>query len=301
MYKNLNCGLLGISGRQSEIIELALTYGFRGIDIDMADLVKRCGRGSFENAARFLVSSKLRIGGFEIPIDLDSDEDSFATAAAQLNGVAEIAQRAEAMTAILTIPSATNRLPYPEYFDVIRKRIDQIAETFGKEDVRIALTFDALSSETDDKEFKFVKDVEGFVALFRACTSKNVSVVFDSWNWHLGGGTEAHLEQVGLDRVASVRIADCQEGVDPASATSEACLLPASTGVIDNVSYLRKLVDADLKLPVAAMGRPLNAGGTRDALVGLTQDALNKTFEEIGLPSQTRKPEMFAETSYARN
>ena len=88
MYKNLNCDLLGISGRQSEIIELALTYGFRGIEIDMDDLVKRCGRGSFESASRFLASSKLKIAGFDAPINLDSDDETFTTPHAQLNAVA---------------------------------------------------------------------------------------------------------------------------------------------------------------------------------------------------------------------
>lgn len=301
MYKNLNCDLLGISGRQSEIIELALTYGFRGIDIDMDDLVKRCQRGSFESASRFLVSSKLKIGGFEAPIDLDCDEDTFTTKAAQLNGVAEIARRAAATTAMVTVPYATNRLPYPEYFDVIRKRIDMIAETFGKEEVRLAVAFEAQNPDSEEKEFKFLRDVEGFSALIRACTSKNVAIVYDTWNWYIGGGDEAALDQLGLDRIAAVHIADCREGVDAKSATRDDCLLPSSTGVIDNESILRRLQEAGMKLPVSAMGRPEEAGSTRDALVALTQDALDKTFEAAGLPSQTRKPEMFAETSYARN
>ena len=47
MYKNLNSWTLGISGRQSELIELALTYGFRGLDIDIHDMIKvdEQGRG----------------------------------------------------------------------------------------------------------------------------------------------------------------------------------------------------------------------------------------------------------------
>ena len=38
MFKNLSPSALGISGHESEIIELALTYGFRGVDLDIADL-----------------------------------------------------------------------------------------------------------------------------------------------------------------------------------------------------------------------------------------------------------------------
>lgn len=301
MYKNLNSDVLAISGRQSEIIELALTYGFRGIDIDMVDLVKRCQRSSYENASRFLASSKLKIGGFEAPIDLDADEEAYAVKLAALNGVAEIARRADAPIAILTVPTGTNRLPYPEYFEIIRKRIDEIADIFAKEEVQLAITFNAIANDSADKQFKFIRDVEGFLALVKACTSKNLFIVFDSWNWHLGGGTEAQLDGLGLQRVAALRLADCNEGVDPAAATLDDCLLPASTGVIDNVTYLRKFGEAKLKLPVTPMGKPLNQTATRDALVGLAQDALDKVFSEAGLPIQTRKPDTFVEQSYARS
>ena len=35
MFKNFCPSALGINGRQSELIELALTYAFRGMDVDM--------------------------------------------------------------------------------------------------------------------------------------------------------------------------------------------------------------------------------------------------------------------------
>ncbi len=218
---------------------------------------------------------------------------------AALNGVAEIAARVEAKTALINLPSGTNRLPYPEYFEVVRKRIDEIAEIFGKEKVKLAVGFEAIPSE--EKEFKFIRDVESFLALIRACNSKNVFIILDTWNWHLGGGSPEKLDELGIQRVAAVRIADCKENVDAAAATSDDCLLPTSSGVIDSVAYLKKFVDVGAKLPVSAMGRPLNETPTRDALVGLTQDALDRTFLEAGLPSQTRKPDTFVEQSYARN
>lgn len=300
MYKNLNCDLLGISGRQSEIIELALTYGFRGIDIDMSDMVKRCQRGSFENASRFLTSSKLSVGGFEAPIDLDGDDESYMAQAALLNATAEIAHRAEAPTAFLSVPNQTDRLPYPEYFEVIRKRIGECVETFGKEDIKVALSFTAVrAADVEAKQFKFVQDVEGFVALVNSCP--NTSVVFDSWNWFCGKGTPEHLDQIGIERVAAVRVADCVEGVAVEAATLSDCLLPGSTGVIDSAEYLRKLSEADRNLPVCAMGRLAEPGGTRDAFVEATQDALGKLFEQAGLPSQSRKPETYTADSYASN
>lgn len=298
VYKNLNCDLLGIFGRQNEIIELALTYGFVGIDIDIADLVKRCERSSFETAARFLTSSKLKMGGFHAPIDLDLDDESFASNLTALTAVSEIAGRVDAQAAILEIPSHTDRLPYHEYFDVIRKRIQDIVKVFAIDDIRVALNFNPIKQQ-DGKQFKFVRDVEGFVALTKSC--QNVGIVFDSWAWFCGGGTEDHLEQLGIDKVRIVRIADCAEGVAPHAATADDCWLPGTTGIIDNLSYLRKLQSSELSLPVAARGRLPDTSATREAVVGKAQDALDKIFSEAGLPTQTRKPEMFLESGYASN
>ncbi|HAC92895.1 MAG TPA: xylose isomerase, partial [Planctomycetaceae bacterium] len=38
MYKLLDTDLLELTGRQSEVIEIAMTYGFSGINVDMVDL-----------------------------------------------------------------------------------------------------------------------------------------------------------------------------------------------------------------------------------------------------------------------
>ena len=41
MFKILNTRGLGVGGKQNELIELALTFGFNGVEVDMADLVGR--------------------------------------------------------------------------------------------------------------------------------------------------------------------------------------------------------------------------------------------------------------------
>jgi hypothetical protein len=38
MFKNLSPEALGVSGRQSEMIELALSFGFKGLDLDIIEL-----------------------------------------------------------------------------------------------------------------------------------------------------------------------------------------------------------------------------------------------------------------------
>ncbi len=297
MYKNLNTGLIGITGRQSEVIELALTYGFRGIDFDLSDLVKRSQRGSFESAARFLTSGKLKLSGFEAPIDLDSDEDSYKTQLDALATAAEVAKRVGATVALLRIPPATDRLPFHEFFTVIQKRIDQIAGVFAKQDVSVAIYFSAIPSNVTAKQFKFVSDVESFLGLFRACNAKNLGMIFDSWNWHIGGGAADQLSDLPVARVLGIRLGDLPEEVNLKEVSTKERLLPGSVGTIDNVRYVQHFAQAGYKGPVTAMGSAPSGTATRDGSVAQAQDALDKILEAAGVPSQKRKPEMFAEAA----
>ncbi len=254
MFKNLNATVLGVSGRQSELIELAMTYGFKGLDIDLGDLVKRTQRASFELASKYLNSAQMKIGSFEIPVDLDADDATFAKVIAGFPASAEIAGKAGALTGNLRLPAATDRLPYHEYFEVIRKRVDQIAEMCKAHGIRVGLYFSASVENRQGKQFPFIKDVEGFLAFFKACSASNVCVTIDSWNWTVGGGTTALLASIPADRVVGLRLADAAEGIDFAEARLEQRLMPSANGVIDNVGIVTHLANAGYEGPLSAYG-----------------------------------------------
>jgi len=64
MFKNLNPAAIGISGHQSEIIELALTYGFAGIDLNIAEFATRARLKGLPYARRLIDSARIRVGTF---------------------------------------------------------------------------------------------------------------------------------------------------------------------------------------------------------------------------------------------
>ncbi len=66
MLKNFSPQSLGINGRQSELIELALTYGFTSMDIDMDEMLRRAQRTNKKDAAKYLEAAKIAIGGFNL-------------------------------------------------------------------------------------------------------------------------------------------------------------------------------------------------------------------------------------------
>jgi len=298
MYKNLNATVLGVSGRQSELIELAMTYGFRGLDIDIVDLVKRTQRSEFEKAARYLLSAKMMVSGFETPIDLDSDDATFEKTLAQLPATIEIAGKVNARAGFLRLPAATDRLPFHEYFDVLRKRVDRIAEIFAANNLMLGLYFSTALENRENKQFKFIQDVGGFLAFFNACTNKSVGLVIDTFNWVVGGGTFEQLATISGNRIAVLRLADAETLPTIEEASLKMRQLAGTSGVIDNVRIVSVLSKAGFDGPITAFGHASNFGGmTRDSIVAKSQDSLDNVLAGAGLPTFTRRPDMIVEST----
>jgi len=298
MYKNLNATVLGVSGRQSELIELAMTYGFRGLDIDIVDLVKRTQRSEFEKAARYLLSAKMMVSGFETPIDLDSDDATFEKTLAQLPATIEIAGKVNARAGFLRLPAATDRLPFHEYFDVLRKRVDRIAEIFAANNVMLGLYFSTALENRENKQFKFIQDVGGFLAFFNACTNQSVGLVIDTFNWVVGGGTFEQLATIPGNRIAVLRLADAETLPTIEEASLKMRQLAGTSGVIDNVRIVSVLSKAGFDGPITAFGHASNFGGmTRDSIVAKSQDSLDNVLAGAGLPTFTRRPDMIVEST----
>ena len=91
MFRNLSTVGLPLSGRPSELIELALSFVFDGMDIDILDMEKQSAAIGVEHARRLMVSARLKSGLFHLPVRLDADEAAFAVDIADLPARLEVA------------------------------------------------------------------------------------------------------------------------------------------------------------------------------------------------------------------
>ena len=73
------------------MIELALTYGFRGLDLDMADIIKRARHRGLENAQWYVTSAGVRVGEFPLSIDWQAEEVTYRSGRVELTEIVEIA------------------------------------------------------------------------------------------------------------------------------------------------------------------------------------------------------------------
>jgi sugar phosphate isomerase/epimerase len=293
MFKNLIPQAIGVSGRQSELIEMALTYGFRGLDLDMREYVRKVNSRGRDAAARYLRSAQVRldfrVGGFELPVRWTDDEAVFKQDLDKLAATAEVAASLGARGCYTHIPPASDKLAYHENFAFHQQRLGKVADVLAKHNLTLGLALVATPRQRKDKKFEFVYQVDPFLALVKTLGIANIGVVLDLWHWHLGGGTVKQIRELEAARIVQVRLSDVPSDLDPAKPSDEQRLLPGTGGEIDAAEALRILAELEYNGPVspAAHARSM-AGLTRDRIVRTAGEALDAVWKEAGLNRKGR-------------
>lgn len=296
MYKNLSPAALGVSGRQSELIELSLTYGFRGFDMDIDRFVKQAQRGSLERARRFIDSAKkfssgCAIGGWRVSARWSADEPTFQQDLSYLKESAEVAGQIGSGLCYTTIEPAHDALPYHENFERHRTRIAQAADVLGEKGIKLALDFRPAPEFRKDKAHEFIHDFEGLVTLCGTVGAENVGIVLDTWNWMVGGGGKDQLRELKPGQVVMVRLANVPSTADLAEIAAKQRLLPTSEGLVDCPDILKILVEKNFEGPVSVFPHPsLFTGRTREAIVQAAADSLEKLWQAAGLSKVKPEP-----------
>ncbi len=282
MLKNFSPDSLGINGRQSELIELALTYGFRGLDVDMGDMFRRSQRSSVDEAAKYLRATELLIGGFELDLDLDADDDVFTSDLGSLHPLAEFAGKLGASRAYIFLPPATDRLPYHEYFEIQKTRLSQITEVLTDKGIRLGVGFQAGKELGEGKEFPFTRNVEGFLALVTSVPG--AGIYLDTWDWVVGDGAMDQLSELTVDRIVAVRLGALPADTDITKATTADRVLPAKEGLLNHVSVISHLKEISFDGPVSPSASSTQyKGQTRESTVQKAQEAIDGIFKDAGL------------------
>lgn len=284
MYKNFSPYALGINGRQSELIELALTYAFRGMDVDMIDMLRRSQRTNVEDATKYVRSAEIKIAGFELEIDLDADDDAFKNRLGALHPVAELAGKLKADCAYVIVPPATDRLPYHEYFDTQRDRLTQLAELLGNHQIKLAIGFHAGRELGEGKQFEFVRNVEGLLALVRGVTAPNAGLLLDTWDWVIGDGAMDQISELKPEEIIAVRLGSIPKDVDVTKAISAERTFPEKDGPLNHVALVKHLASVKFKGPIGpTASNKYYRGETREKMVQTGQEAIDEISKEAGV------------------
>ena len=141
MFRNLSTAGLGVSGRQSEIIELALSYGFKGVDLDLAEFQENAKLQGLAHARRLLDQRRLKIGTFHLPIVWDETDEAYREGLAALPDLLKLAADFGATTAVTRIAPANDSRPYHENFEFHRRRLGELGELLAPHNIRLGVGF----------------------------------------------------------------------------------------------------------------------------------------------------------------
>jgi sugar phosphate isomerase/epimerase len=300
MFRNLSPKALGITGRQSEIIELALTYGFRGLELDIYDFAKRVGHRGLDHASRFIRSSQLKIGGFELPIRWRADEATFKADLEKLPEILGYAVAIGGKCCHTQVLPGSNELPYHENFELHRKRLATIGDVLLQHGVRLGIGLLVAPAHRQDQQFQFIREAESLVTLLKSIGSDNVGLMLDTWNWHFAGGTLDALRGLGEKGIVSAYLADAPADATADTLSEDQRMLPYSEGPVNNLGIVALLNELGYRGPVTLAPNPrCVTGKTRDAIVQHCGNLLEDMWRTIGLARPVKAPATVAAAAAA--
>jgi sugar phosphate isomerase/epimerase len=276
MYKNLSPSAIGVLGRQSELVEIALTHRFKGLEIEINEVLKRAQTTNAQQACRYLCSAPMKIGGFELPIRWSGTDKEFEADLAQINLLREVCTTLSAECCYTTIRPTCDQRPFHENFQFHIQRLQKVADELAPANVKLGLNFLSAQSDRSDGGFEFIHQADPLLLLINGIQRDNVGLLLDTWHWQVGGGDAEKLRALRGEQVVSVRLADIPAGVEPSSATNEQRVLPGEGGVIDCAAILTVLEEIGFDGPVAVAPWPgLFKGQKREAIVSKASAALD--------------------------
>jgi sugar phosphate isomerase/epimerase len=291
MFKNFNGGALGISGHQSELIELALTYGFSAMDLNMAEFAARVRLKGLQYARRLLDSARMKIGTFALPMDWEAEEEQFQKEMKKLPEYVEAAVALGCTRATATLAPGGDKRPYHENFEFYRRRFQEIATALQPAGIRLALGFQAAEYLRKNQAFQFIHDIDALTLLLNMIDAPNVGLALDVWEISACGGNLDSIRKIPQQQIVTAVIAEMPAGVAPADLDEKSRLLPdAETGRIGVPAVLSYLAEWDYDGPVTVKpSRAVFPSRRRDAVVKMTSESLDRVWRAAGLPTPPRQ------------
>ncbi len=284
MYRNLSPAALGISGRQSEIIELSLSYGFKGIDLDLVDFQQAVKTYGLPHGRRLLDSAKLKLSAFRLPLVWDESDDAYKAGLPVVEELAKLAAEIGVGAAITRIAPANDLRPYHENFEFHRRRLAELGEMLGQHKLRLGLEFSASAELRKDRAFQFVHSFDALATMLGMIRIPNVGAVVDLFALHASGGTLDEVRKLGAARIVTVLASDAPADKPAAELTDADRLLPGENGAIDLTAAITTLAEMGYEGPLTPAASPVSTKGQkRDQIVKIAGERIAQAWNAAGL------------------
>jgi sugar phosphate isomerase/epimerase len=283
MFRNLSTFGLPLSGRPSELIELALSFGFDGMDIDILDLQKQAEIYGLEHARRLMVSARLKSGSFQLPVRLDAPESEYETDLAALPARLELAAASDCSRAVATLAAGSDEHSFKDFFELHRLRLHTIGDLLAGHGIMLGLAIKPEAAARAELANPFIHNFEGLLGLV-ATAHERIGAVVDAWALHVTGEPLDMIGKVPAGRIVEVRLSDAPQDTTAADLTTAERLMPGETGVIPLGPVLQAAAAAGFDGPATPYAaRSTLAGRGREKIVRLAGERMEQAWREAGL------------------
>lgn len=288
MFRNFDPLALGIWGHESEVIELALTHGFEGIEFDVVDFAGRAKAHGLDYALRLIRSANIRLGTFQLPVDWDVEDAAFKQAVEQLDEYAQLAAAAGCTRCTAIVQPAGDKRPYHENFDFHRFRFSAVCKVLDQHGIRLGVGFRAAPDLRESQAFQFIHDFDALSLLLKVVDSPNVGFLVDTWNCHVAGTSFDELRKLPAEKIVAVTVADISQRDSSKPVSERLRTLPSEGGLVDNAGFLKVLAGMGYDGPVTPKpNRKALGTSRREALARQAADSLTRLWEAAGLSTET--------------
>jgi sugar phosphate isomerase/epimerase len=284
MFRNLSTVGLPLSGRPSELIELALSFGFDGMDIDMLDFQQQAEVYGVPHARRLMVSGRLKSGVFQLPVHLAADDATFAEELAALPQRLEIAAATEAFRAVAPVAPASDEHSFKDFFELYRTRLHTIGDLLAPHGIMLGLALVPDAEAREGKAHEFIHTYEALLGLVTVAHER-IGAVVDAWALHVTGESPDIIAKIPAGRLVEVRLSDAPRETGGGALTHVQRLMPGETGVIDTAAILSQAKAAGFEGPVTPWAdRSTLAGRGREKIVRLAGERMEGAWKAADLP-----------------
>ncbi|MFM8414454.1 MAG: TIM barrel protein [Planctomycetota bacterium] len=283
MFRNLSTFGPPLSGRPSELIELALSFGFDGMDIDILDLQKQAEIYGLEHARRLMVSARLKGGSFQLPVRLDAPDREYEADMAELPARLEMAAAAECPRAVATLAPGSDEHSFKDFFELHRLRLHTIGDLLARHGLKLGLAIRPEPAARAELANPFIHTFEGLLGLV-AVAHERIGAVADAWALHVTGEPAEMVAKVPAGRLVEVRLSDAPRGTPREELTAVDRLMPGDTGAISSAAVLKAAAAMGFDGPATPYAsRSTLAGRGREKIVRLAGERMEQAWRDAGM------------------
>ncbi len=250
MFKSLSPGTIGVNTTLTEGLAYAAAGGFQGLDVGIggvAALVEEKGAG---HVVGLFEEVGLKIGAWGLPVAWKGPEDAYRKDLEALPALAEAGAAVGAFRVAIWVSPASGERRFRENFRWHVSRFRPICEILKDHGCSLGLEFIGPRTLRVEEGFGFIHTMDGMLGLCETIGTGNVGLLLDCWHWYTGLGTLSDLRALRSEDVVHVHVNDAPAGVDVAEQIDNRRALPAETGVIDLVGFLKVLKGIGYEGPV---------------------------------------------------